>query len=475
MADNNALSVSLANNLINMAIQCDEYANVLFSKISEKDFDVQLDRDMFKACRLFYDQHKQTPGINQLLDIFQDRISDTPEIVEMIRQFQHNAVKVPKAVIDAVDDWKLSQTLQAKSLTAIKDVRATTGNAKAVTLQLSKSLRDAVLTSESKATLLKTSDISIFDSAFDEATNSGEFYWGIPPLDIYPELRVERTHTHVILMHPKFGKTTFLEGVARANAELGKKVLFVSLENSAKEIYRRLIRGWFGVAKEPCITPITLPTFNRQNDGYSDVSRITFNEVRHTRHIKDPLVKKDLRDQVEATAYIQNIDIVHFPRHSMTLNDYYQTLLRDDYDVVCLDYAAIAKYKSSGGGELSKEIETFMGTICGFASELNFAQFTVHQAKESAKEVMWLDVSHSADCQGIDRPVDGFWTVTSTPEEKRRNLWRLQNIVHRHSGLSPRILGSRNLAVQNFCQDWAWLPTWDGYSLDYLNQGNDDD
>jgi replicative DNA helicase len=473
--ESNAFNAALANNILNLAIQCDEWANVLFSKVAVTDFDVKLDRDIFKTCRVFYDTHKQTPGVNQLLDIFQKRIADTPEIVELIRQFQNNAVKVPKAVIDSLDDWKLSQTLQTKALSAIKDIRAGASNPKDLMLKLSKELRDEVLKTTAKASFMSTSDLAVFDEVYNDDVTEGEFFWGIPPLDMFSELRVDRTQTHLVLMHPKVGKTSILELIARTNAEMGKKVLFVTLENSQKKIYDRLTRGWYGVGKDQAVLPSIRPVFNRGGDGNTTTAQIQFIETQHTRHMKDPAVRADVRMQIEAMRDLQEIHIAHFPRYTMTLDMYYEVLLRDDYDVVCLDYAAIAHSKHVSANERSKELELFVGTICGFASELDFAQFTVHQAHDQYNEVMWLNNSHASESKSLDRPLDGYWSVSSTPEEIRRNLLRMQCVTHRHTELRPRFLIARNLAVQNFCQDWAWLPDWNGYNLEYLTAGDDND
>jgi len=160
-----------------------------------------------------------------------------------------------------------------------------------------------------------------------------EFTTGFPSLD--EKVILERSHYVVIGARPGVGKTTFMIQMALANLHRGKKVLFISLEMTSKELMRRI------VAYE---TGISLTHIQRGNLTEEERERIVEFLERFKQNYEDLFFVVD--------------------KGGLTLGEILMLIKKVQPDVVFIDYLQLIKFPVGYGdkeaqmlGEVSKSLK----------------------------------------------------------------------------------------------------------------------
>lgn len=210
------------------------------------------------------------------------------------------------------------------------------------------------------------------------------------------------------------GKSLWLTSLAVANLNIGKKVLYISLELDSDSVAQR---------------------FDAQlanPDG--DLNKVGLMEpINH-------------RDQViyDLGKYIENFDdqkrliVKQFPGGTFgiaELRAYYQQVKLQgfDPDLVVVDY--IGEMKDLPGMKTHESRYRIVRDMRGFAVEEDICMATAMQSNRSAKEVISnggvIDDENLADAYDQIRPLDAFWTINQTVNEKKANVARVYVSKHR--------------------------------------------
>jgi len=189
--------------------------------------------------------------------------------------------------------------------------------------------------------------------------------------------------------------------------ELGKRVLYVSLEMDEDKIAER---------------------FDAQ------FSKINIGKLEENKDI----IKKALQDQVQLLDDPRLLVIKQFPSGQMDvdkLRAYVTQLSLDGFhpDMIIVDYVGEMKdYPNMPTWESRFRI---IRNLRGLAIEEQVCLVTAIQPNKSAREVQKegvIDDDNLADAFGQIRPLDGCWSINQMREEKEAGLARIFVIKHRH-------------------------------------------
>ena len=210
------------------------------------------------------------------------------------------------------------------------------------------------------------------------------------------------------------GKSLALVGAALRNVmQLGKKVLYVSLEMDQDSIAERF---------DAQLSNVEINSLQEKKD----LVRLAFEEFG-----KD---KKDRRMLI----------IKQFPAGAMTVNTlraYLQQLYMTEFrpDLVVVDY--IGEMQDYPGIPTYESRYRMVRDLRGLATEDNFCIFTAMQPNKDAREAQKKDSSlgdgviddtNLADSYGQIRPLDGCWSINQMQAEKEAGIARIFVIKHRH-------------------------------------------
>lgn len=286
----------------------------------------------------------------------------------------------------------------------------------------------------------------------------------------------ERGHLVGIMGAFKRGKTWLLQEFAIQAMLQKRRVLFVSLEMSKKQIKERLFQSLTSTGSKPEYrVPHFDCTFNQRNtcelaerintadypivDGdnntlpydksYNDYKICAF--CRNHPKLRDnfhPSVWYEtitrprfeyhhVVDELKAwKMFKQFIRYVSFPRFSKTIGDVHRVaniLIEDGYvpDVILLDYGDIFKGEDSRITGYTKEDITWMA-MAQLASELNCLVVSPTQVTKDGQTAKSLNVKHQSKWVGILAHVDKMFSLNQTPIEKRAGIMRWGTLADRH-------------------------------------------
>jgi replicative DNA helicase len=210
------------------------------------------------------------------------------------------------------------------------------------------------------------------------------------------------------------GKSLALVSAARKNVqELGKRVLYVSLEMDEDKIAERF---------DSQIANIKIGTARENMDT----------------------IRKSFEDNVLHKDDKKLLLIKQFPAGSMTVNTlraYMQQLYMVGFkpDLVVIDY--IGEMKDYPGMPTWESRFRIVRDLRGLATEEDICIFTAMQPNKSAREAQnkdstlgpgVIDDTNLADSYGQIRPLDGCWSINQMHQEKEASIARIFAIKHRH-------------------------------------------
>lgn len=208
------------------------------------------------------------------------------------------------------------------------------------------------------------------------------------------------------------GKSLALVSAALRNIQLGKKVLYVSLEMDEDKIAER---------------------FDAQ------IANVDINKIIE----KSDYVMNSLSEQVQEKDDKRTLVIKQFPAGSMnvnTLKAYLQQLYMIGFtpDLLVVDY--IGEMKDYPNMPTWESRYRIVRDLRGLATEENVCIFTAMQPNKDAREAQnkdglgpgVIDDTNLADSYGQIRPLDGCWSINQMHQEKEACLARIFVIKHRH-------------------------------------------
>jgi len=209
------------------------------------------------------------------------------------------------------------------------------------------------------------------------------------------------------------GKSLALVTAALKNiTELGKKVLYVSLEMDEDKIAER---------------------FDAQISNI-DINKLKFN--------KDD-VKNALEEQIKDQENKKLLVIKQFSAGSMTVNTlraYMQQLYMTGFkpDLLIVDY--IGEMKDFPNMPTYESRYRIVRDLRGLATEEKICLFTAMQPNKNARDAQkvdgdgigFIDDTNLADSYGQIRPLDGCWSINQMQNEKEAGIARIFVIKHRH-------------------------------------------
>lgn len=210
------------------------------------------------------------------------------------------------------------------------------------------------------------------------------------------------------------GKSLALVGAALKNViQLGKKVLYVSLEMDQDSIAER---------------------FDAQ------LSNVEINSLQEKKDLVRSAFEDFSRDKKDRRLLI----IKQFPAGSMTVNTlraYLHQLYMTDFkpDLVVIDY--IGEMQDYPGMPTYESRYRIVRDLRGLATEDDVCIFTAMQPNKDAREAQKkdsalgdgvIDDTNLADSYGQIRPLDGCWSINQMQAEKEAGIARIFVIKHRH-------------------------------------------
>jgi replicative DNA helicase len=213
------------------------------------------------------------------------------------------------------------------------------------------------------------------------------------------------------------GKSLALVGAALKNVtELGKKVLYISLEMGEDAIAER---------------------FDAQLSG------VDINKLQENKQVIKGKFELFLSDKNDKKMLI----IKQFPAGSMTISTlraYMQQLqMAKGFvpDLLVVDY--IGEMKDYPGMPTYESRYKIVRDLRGLATETNICVFTAMQPNKDAREAQKkdggmyggdgvIDDTNLADSYGQIRPLDGCWSINQMQAEKDAGIARIFVIKHRH-------------------------------------------
>lgn len=211
------------------------------------------------------------------------------------------------------------------------------------------------------------------------------------------------------------GKSLALVTSALKNVkELGKKVLYVSLEMDEDKIAERFDAQFSGVGIQELLG-------------------------------KEEYVKEEFNKFVEELEDKKMLVIKQFPAGSMSVNTlraYLQQLYMNGFkpDLLIIDY--IGEMKDHPGIPTHESRYKIVRDLRGLATEEDICIFTAMQPNKSARDAQnnkdntlgpgFIDDTNLADSYGQIRPLDGCWSINQMNVEKKAGVARIFVIKHRH-------------------------------------------
>lgn len=210
------------------------------------------------------------------------------------------------------------------------------------------------------------------------------------------------------------GKSLALVGAALKNVtQLGKKVLYVSLEMDEDSIAERF---------DAQLANVEIGKLQERKE----LVRLAFEDF-----------TKDKQDR-------RMLIIKQFPAGTMTVNTlraYMQQLYMMGFrpDLIVIDY--IGEMQDYPGVPTYESRYRIVRDLRGLATEENMCIFTAMQPNKDAREAQkkdsnlgdgFIDDTNLADSYGQIRPLDGCWSINQMQAEKEAGIARIFVIKHRH-------------------------------------------
>jgi replicative DNA helicase len=293
-------------------------------------------------------------------------------------------------------------------------------------------------------------------------THRGEFKTGIEPLDnafVVPA----RGELMLLIGGKGRGKSWFLIHIAKQALLAGKKVLHVSLENSAMETRTRYYQALFAAS-------------TRDAEQRIQVNRMVFDdqhqlvdwepeEIQPEFDMDDDNVRYHLETRISKwDGRIHNLVIERFPNRRLTVEglgsfiDRLEQIDRFVPDLLLLDYAKLMKLSGNDPSKRYLSLSENLEDLRALAIERNIALVTVDQLNRGGYD---KQIAHSTNVGGSWDEVataDTVITHSATEAETNCGLCRLFVDHARSEQDKFGVIVSQSLTTGQFCLEAARIP-----------------
>lgn len=266
-----------------------------------------------------------------------------------------------------------------------------------------------------------------FETVLDYLENTvSEFVTGIREFDRWGVVPV-RGQVMMFLAAAKRGKSWWLIHIAKLALMQRKRVVHISLENSAEETLQRYYQSFFAAPKDE-EDEVVARTITRDEKGYLDDW--------HDEQVKPEFTMRDrnIREELEAHlgllgTKVENLIVKRFPTRGIDMRgieaylDNLEIVEKFIPDMVVLDYAGILKTDSRNHRiDLGRQVEEFRA-MC---TRRNVAGVTAHQISRAGAEALHTSSTQVAEDWSIIGTCDKILAYSSTNAERRLGLGRIK-------------------------------------------------
>lgn len=271
---------------------------------------------------------------------------------------------------------------------------------------------------------------------------------GIPVLDKIGYGLAPQTFTALLgLMYS--GKSWMLNAIGKANWMQRHRVLHITLEMSEKQVLKRYIQAFFGVADKEA-KEIKIPSM--ETDEFGRTTRIDFETL-------TPTILKDIAPQkLEIFQRRAPLLVAEFPTASLNIGQLgaYLTLLerkeRFTPNIVLLDSPDLM---ALGTANLRLDLGQMYKDLRGLAVKRWFALVCPIQARANAANAKLITHLMPAEDISLSRTADNVYTLNQTAAEKRLNLLRVYVSKFRDGEGGQIAVVSQALGIGQFCMTSA--------------------
>lgn len=261
----------------------------------------------------------------------------------------------------------------------------------------------------------------------------------------------------LLVAPPKKGKSWFLINCGKTALQYKKKVLHITLENSAKLTAKRYVQALFGY-KQTEATTVKIAEFLRDTSGrWTDIQKPE--ALRNEPHAITAAHKGAAAKKLKALARRGKLRIEHFPSGTFTIamyNALLDKLKRADGfepDVVVLDYPDLMAQDK----ELRQSLGQTFVRLRGVAEQRGHALIAATQGNREAATAKTVGTTMVAEDFSKIATADLVITYSQTAKEKRAGLARLFVPAARDAADGFVILITQAYAIGQFCLDSVYF------------------
>jgi replicative DNA helicase len=307
--------------------------------------------------------------------------------------------------------------------------------------------RDAFQVNTDVGTWLHDTDLS-----FMEHRTSDEFSIGIEALDRKGVCPSRKTLT-VFIAPKKAGKSWSCVNLAKANVIMHRrKVLHISLENSAALTKRRYVQAFYSMTAKQALDEIEVPVFGKTEKG-------EWESTHYEKITPLPLLidnKDEIVRRLDSLRNRAHVLIKEFPTGTLTPAQLYAYMdrLEREYDFIpdllIADYPTLMRSTASNRRLDIISNYTAIRTVCVERNMAGYAPAQSNRYGETASILKGRDIAEAYDLNAV---ADTILTFCRTPQEKAKMLARISVDAARDQEDSFLVMIAQNYSIGQFCLD----------------------
>jgi replicative DNA helicase len=307
--------------------------------------------------------------------------------------------------------------------------------------------------------------------AFMEKREDDYFSSGVMALDDRG-VRPKRKTLWVFIAPPKKGKTWHLVQMGKHALMHGRKVLHITLENSAELTAQRYVQALFAMT-EQAVATIRIPTFTRDSLGHCvgiDFDTLTPDSL-------DNASRAKLADRLRALKTRARFLIKEFPTGTLTmpqLTAFLDSLKRQENftpDLLIIDYPDLMKLNRD---QIRTDTGRLFVELRGIGVARNMAVAAVTQGNRASASARVVNGQMVAEDFSKIATADTILAYSQTGEEKELGLARVLVDGARGAGDKYIVMISQSYATGQFCVDSVYMNKHIETEVDRLAGGGDD-
>lgn len=465
-----------AQNLITILAHDAKHGKIVAQLIEPALFEGPL-RDIAERVTAYWKKYKTCPGPHTA-DLFSDILEKESRNAKLYKRLLINMVQLNDGINTEYVLNVLKQTSRRQRMKEVLLKVAEIAQQEQMDLDegerlLSEFVRAREFTFDPGGTLRDVDKtVEYLQSHYDEFTTG---------IDILDRAHVVPAREEVLLfLAPvRKGKTWFLCHVGKHALLQRKRVLHVSLENSAPQTLQRYYQGLFAIAKRR--EEIEIVDIDADEKGrfrsYLGSSMLIPKETFERTDIAKT-IKRHMRHWV-GRGLADRLMVKRFPGRTITvdhLNAYLDVLESTTGfipDMLILDYVGIMKTDPKNPRTTLGRVLEDLRALC---IERNMAGVTAQQVSKAGEEAYTTRITHVAEDWSLMATADTAFTYSQTLAEKKRGLARLWVGKARNEADDWGLVITQNYHTGQFALQSARLSrAYDDYIASLSKRAKDED